>query len=393
MPREKFEYVERLGLYRKRIKDTDGKYVAIYGKTPTELSEKVKTARRAVEDNQTAKDNPTVSQYATEWLELYTAEMPRATFNVYDNAVRVHIVPVIGQFRIKDISPNSIKSVLVAMSGMSASMQSKTLNCMRKIFESAVDNDLISKNPCAKIKAGGKRTQEKEPLTEDQAQTLLDAVKGTRAEPFVQIGLYAGLRREEILGLRWDCVHLNGNAPHITVKRALRWEHNQPVVTEELKSAASKRTIPIPNQLVDYLRQIKGEPDSYVVGGAPLSQQQFRNLWRIVERREVGETTYRGENKEKVTFVRKKGEKSTSAAFRYTIDFEVTPHILRHTYITNLFLGGVDLKTVQYLAGHSDPQVTLKVYIHLMQNKPDDLIDKVNKAFEVKNEVKLNNNI
>ncbi len=381
MAREKFEYVERLGLYRKRIKDTDGKYVAIYGKTPTELSEKVKGARRAVEDNQTAKDNPTVEQYATEWLRLYTTEMPRATSNVYDNAVRLHIVPVIGQLRIKDVTPNNIKSVLVAMSGMSASMQSKSLNSMRKIFESAVDNNLITKNPCSKIKAGGKKTPEKEPLSDEQVQILLDAVKGTRAEPFIMVGLYAGLRREEILGLRWDSVYLDGNAPHISVKRALRWEHNKPVVTEELKSAAARRSIPIPPQLVDYLGPLKGNDESYVVGGSPLSQQQFRNLWRIVERREVGETTYRGEDKKKVTFVRKKGEKSTSASFRYTIDFEVTPHILRHTYITNLFLGGVDLKTVQYLAGHSDPQVTLKVYIHLMQNKPDDLIEKVNKAF------------
>lgn len=381
MPREKFEYVERLGLYRKRIKDTDGKYVAIYGKTPTELSEKVKDVRRTVEDNQTAKDNPTVEQYATEWLRLYTAEMPRATSSVYDNAVRLHIVPAIGQLRIKEVTPNNIKSVLVAMSGMSASMQSKALNSMRKIFESAVDNSLILKNPCAKIKAGGKKTQEKEPLSDKQVQILLDAVRGTRAEPFIMVGLYAGLRREEILGLRWDSVSLDGNAPHISVKRALRWEHNKPVVTDELKSDAARRSIPIPPQLVEYLRPLKDDGDTYVVGGSPLSQQQFRNLWRIVERREVGETTYRGEDKKKVTFVRKKGEKSTSASFCYTIDFDVTPHILRHTYITNLFLGGVDLKTVQYLAGHSDPQVTLKVYIHLMQNKPGDLIDKVNKAF------------
>lgn len=393
MPREKFEYVERLGLYRKRIKDVDGKYVAIYGKTPTELSEKVKTARRAVEDSQVSKDNPTVAQYAEKWLGLYTAEMPRATKNVYENAVRLHIIPIIGSLHIKDVSPDHAKSVLVAMAGMSASMQSKALNTMRKIFESAVDNNLIPKNPCAKLKAGGRKTQEKEALTAEQTATLLDAVKGTRAEPFIMIGLYAGLRREEILGLKWDCVHLSGNAPYISVRRALRWEHNRPEITEVLKSDsskrnASKRNVPIPPQLVEYLKPLQGEGNACVIGGEPLSQQQFRNLWRIVERRGVGETTYRGENKERVSFLRRKGEKSTSASFYYTIDFKVTPHILRHTYITNLFMAGVDLKTVQYLAGHSDPQVTLKVYIHLMHNKPDDLIDKVNSAFQVKNEVK-----
>lgn len=170
------------------------------------------------------------------------------------------------------------------------------------------------------------------------------------------------------------------------VRRALRWEHNQPIVTEELKTKAAKRSVPIPPQLVAYLSPRVGDPDAYVVGGAPMSQQRFRNLWRLVERRQTGEITYRKCNKkdkpEKVTINREKGAKSSSASFCYTIDFHVTPHILRHTYITNLFMAGVDLKTVQYLAGHSDPQVTLKVYIHLMQNRPTDLIGKITEAFK-----------
>ena len=63
------------------------------------------------------------------------------------------------------------------------------------------------------------------------------------------------------------------------------------------------------------------------------------------------------------------------------MDFHVTPHQLRHTYITNLLLAGVDVKTVQYLAGHERAKITLDIYAHLTYNRPEDLIEKVKKAF------------
>ena len=70
------------------------------------------------------------------------------------------------------------------------------------------------------------------------------------------IGLYSGLRREEILGLQWDCVSLE-DVPFIDVKRALRFEHNRPVVSERLKTTAARRVIPIPPQLTECLKEAK----------------------------------------------------------------------------------------------------------------------------------------
>ena len=65
----------------------------------------------------------------------------------------------------------------------------------------------------------------------------------------------------------------------------------------------------------------------------------------------------------------------------YSMDFQVTPHQLRHTYITNLLLSGVDVKTVQVLAGHEHAKITLDIYAHLTYNQPKDLISKVTAAF------------
>lgn len=71
----------------------------------------------------------------------------------------------------------------------------------------------------------------------------------------------------------------------------------------------------------------------------------------------------------------------TWAGIYYTLDFDVTPHLLRHTY-TNLIHEGVDPKTVQYLAGHENSKVTMDIYAKVKYNKPWELASVVNQAFE-----------
>ena len=64
----------------------------------------------------------------------------------------------------------------------------------------------------------------------------------------------------------------------------------------------------------------------------------------------------------------------------YSLDFDVTPHQLRHTYITNLIHAGVDPKTVQYLAGHENSKVTMDIYAKVKYNNPEELSSVVNSA-------------
>lgn len=109
-----------------------------------------------------------------------------------------------------------------------------------------------------------------------------------------------------------------------------------------------------------------------------------RRLWDLVSKRQAKERVYyRYINGVKTPFKveAKLGEKSKHGNCVYSIDFEVTPHILRHTYVSNLLLAGVDIKTVQYLAGHEKSKTTLDIYAHLAYNKPEDTITKVRKAF------------
>lgn len=79
------------------------------------------------------------------------------------------------------------------------------------------------------------------------------------------IGLYSGLRKEEILGLQWDCVFLDAKAPYISVRRAWHKDHNQTVVDTNLKTKAAKRDVPIPKCLVRCLQEEKNVSSSQYV--------------------------------------------------------------------------------------------------------------------------------
>lgn len=394
MPRPrkpKYEYVKSLKLYRKRIKDADGVYVAIYGSSPEELTKKLEEAEAMIDRAAYNRAHPTLSDYADRWMEMHLPNVRPGTANDYRYIIEHFIKKPLGYRRMSEITQDDIKLALVGVTSKSESVYRKTVMLFKQIFESAADSDIIDRSPCRKLGTGGRPQEEKQALTDDQVKTLLDAVRTAQTDiyPFVMIGLYAGLRREEIMGLKWINVVLTGKAPHISVRTALHWEHNRPVVSTELKSHAARRDVPIPPQLVECLKARKATSNSEFVfsgkDGQPKTESQFGNMWESVTTRMVKERTYikylpTGEKVVK-TISPKLGEKARCRNYCYTIDFDVSPHILRHTYITNLLLAGVDVKTVQYLAGHEHAKITLDIYTHLTYNKPENIIEKVNQAF------------
>lgn len=267
----------------------------------------------------------------------------------------------------------------------------RSVNMLYKvIFTSAVDSNIIDVSPCQRISAkGGKPRKDRDALTDEQIEKLLDAIKGLPPYVFVMIGLYAGLRREEILALKWECVFLDCDAPYLSVRRAWHVEHNRPIISTELKTKATKRDIPLPKQLLECLREAKEISTSeYVVAnrdGNPLSYTQFQRVWKYIVTRSTKERTYvRYVNGQKIVHTVKPvlGEKAAhNGEVVYSLDFQVTPHQLRHTYITNLIYAGVDPKTVQYLAGHENSKITMDIYAKVKYNKPQKLSAVVNSAF------------
>ena len=301
-----------------------------------------------------------------------------------------YIIKPLGEMYMEEVTADDIRLALVPLSKKSEGLYNKVNMLLKCIFYTAERNKILEHNPCAGISGkGGKPTKKKESLTDQQVAVLLDTVKGLPPYLFIMLGLYSGLRREEILALQWDCVFLDETTPYLSVRRAWRTEHNRPVVSTVLKTPAAKRDIPIPKCLVDCLREAKENSISdYVIAdskGEPLAASQFQRVWQYVVVRSTKPRNYykyvNGESiKYTVTPTLGMTQKN-QPQIKYTLDFDVTPHQLRHTYITNLLYAGVDPKTVQYLAGHENSKTTMDIYAKVKYNKPEELFGVVNGAF------------
>lgn len=178
--------------------------------------------------------------------------------------------------------------------------------------------------------------------------------------------------------------------PYLSVKRAWHTEHNRPVILDELKTKAAYRDVPLPDCLTECLREAKANSKSEFVianrDGGPLTYTQFVRVWKYITTRSTKERTYvRYVNGQRIkhTVTPVLGEKAAhNNTVVYTMDFQVTPHQLRHTYITNLIYAMVDPKTVQYLAGHQNSKITMDIYAKVKYNRPRELAAVVNSAFK-----------
>ena len=305
--------------------------------------------------------------------------------------VKSYIIKPLGHMYMADVTTDDIKMALVPASKKSVSVYRSVTMLIKCIFYSAEDSHIIDENPTKRISAkGGIPEKGKEALTDEQVQILLDSIRGLPPYVFVMIGLYAGLRREEILGLKWDCVFLDADVPYLSVKRAWHTEHNRPVILDELKTKAAYRDVPLPDCLTECLREAKANSKSEFVianrDGDPLTYTQFVRVWKYITTRSTKERTYvRYVNGQRIKHTVKPvlGEKAVhNNTVVYTMDFQVTPHQLRHTYITNLIYATVDPKTVQYLAGHENSKITMDIYAKVKYNRLRELAAVVNSAFK-----------
>ena len=329
--------------YRTDIEDTDGKRVILYARTREELYDKEMAALEQIDNATFRQKSPTVAEYCEKWLLMQSVHVRTTTLMDYTSKVRRHIIKELGQMRIADVTLDDIQIALVPVSKKSASVYKSVVILYKSIFRAAKESHVIDRNPTIYLdsKGGGVPQVEKQALTDDQAKRLLDAIRGLPPYVFVMIGLYAGLRREEILALQWDSVYLDTDAPCLTVRRAWHTEHNRPVILTELKTKAAERNVPLPVCLAECLKEAKANSISeYVVAnrdGEPLSYTQFKRLWQYIVTRTAKERVYyRYEDGKRVkhTVNPVLGEKAAhNGKVVYSLDFEVTPHQLRHPYV------------------------------------------------------------
>lgn len=359
--------------WRKQIKDPSGKYVPVYGATKQEVRDRVAARQAAWAAAASTLASPDFAALAVRWATLTATDASPRVRAYRQSALNNYILPVLGEIEAAALREEDVLRLKQSVSSMSRDSQTKILAIVRNICKFAAKNGYMTADPADGVKAAGPPPKEVDPLTPDQTAALLAAVKGTQTETFCRLCLHAGLRREEALALRWDCVHLEGAAPFLEVRRALRWPTNAaPEISDRLKSKAAKRDIPLPTTLAAHLRAVRAATGSLFVihnrEGGPVSYSSWRSLWRVVEARTAGD---RG----------KVGDKVRNHAVVISLDFPVHPHQLRHTYCTRLILGGVDVKRVQYLMGHASARITLEIYTKLMSSDLQDTASAVRRIF------------
>lgn len=383
--------VKGVTYFRTRVTDNDGNRISLYGLTREELFDKVQETEKQIENKTFRRNTPTVREYCEKWLLMKSANVRETTMIDYRSKVKNHIIKPLGDMKMGDVTADDIRLAIIPASKLSASVF-KSVNVLYKcIFQSAFESKVIDKDPTVFLtpEGGGIPQKERIPLTDEQVEKLLAATKGLPPYLFVMLGLYAGLRREEILGLQWDSVYLDCEAPYLTVRRAWHTENNQPVILTELKTRAAHRSIPCPPRLVEALKEAeKTAKSEYVIAnkdGGPLTYTQFKRLWTfIVTRTALPRKAKKkvGDKYVKYMLYPKLGEKArNNGHVVYSLDFEVTPHQLRHTYITNLIYASVDPKTVQYLAGHENSKITMDIYAKAKYNRPKDVAPMLEHVF------------
>lgn len=321
--------------FRKTITLPNGVRKQIYAATAAELEEKVLEAKIQIRAGVDLSQDMNFEQFIRLWYKLNKLpSIKQKTREYYDNVIDNHLIPALGKLPLRQIKPMHVTAALAGMSELSASINAQALQILRAVFDSAVDNNLIAKSPVPRgQKAGGQPAKKVHALTKEQSDRLLKALEGTRARLFVYLALKTGMRRGELLGLKWDCVDLDQAVVH--VRRNLVFADAGETLNEYGKTDAAIRDLPLDPAAVAVLRAERAKTNSLFVfsklDGTMLTHSAFNAMWSTVGRRDL--------------------------------DFEVTPHQLRHTFCTRCFEAGLDVKEVQYLAGHANPDITMRVYI------------------------------
>lgn len=345
---EKYQY------YTKAIPLPGGRRKYVRAKTKEELEAKVQELKQLSSKGVDISNDITLGAFIQQWYDIYKKPYLREkSQDIVKYVVNHYIIPPLGNKLPRDITPMQIQAVMAGMDGKSNSLQVKVLITLRDIFSVAEENGLVVKSPVSKrLKAGGKPTEEKEPLTPTEESILLNAVTNVRAKTFLLLCLRTGVRKGEALALCYDDIDFTKKVIHI--RRNAIVKDGGTTISDETKTKAGRRDIPLPEDLEQWLlKRSKRQRSKYIFhmkNGQLLTQSAFRGMFRLIARE--------------------------------LPDKHVTAHILRHTYITRLFEAGLDIKEIQYLAGHSKVDMTLSVYTHYDRvSREAETVEKVRSAF------------
>jgi integrase len=319
----------------------------VYGRTRQQVVaalERLRQKRRTA-GLPPAPERTTLEQYLRTWLADTAAPTVRPkTLDLYARAVG-RIVRVLGRVRLVDLGPHHVQHLLRALEQEGAGVRACQVcyETLRKALNDAVRLGLRESNPALRVRPPRKPYRPPRTWTAEEARRFLEVAREDRYWGVFALALSTGLRKAEILGLCWDCVDLERGV--VRVVRQLQDLHGDLVLSEP-KSAASRRSVPLPPLALEALRWHHAKaareghyrPDGPVFTDTRGGFVRPSNLYRrhflpLIERAGVPRIRF---------------------------------HDLRHTAATLALEQGVHPRVVADLLGHSRVTLTLSTYSHVL---------------------------
>jgi integrase len=326
----------------------DGRRVVRRASSRKDAAAKLELLLKARAEGQALAADRSTAAFLTDWLAVVRNTVALGTFERYEQYVRVHAIPALGRIRLGRLTPQHFQRLYQEKlaAGLSPTV-SHLHTVLHGAFAEAVRWGLLSRNVVALVRPPRKVHVEVVALTVEEARALLAAAAGTRFEVLFVLALKTGMRRGELLALRWEDVDLDKGV--LQVRGTLR-RTREGLTIGTPKTAASRRRVVLSPSSVAALRGHRARQQQERQAAGDLWQDfglVFPNtLGRPMEPRCLLSDVYR-------PLLKRAGLPP------------VTFHALRHTAATLLLAEGEHPKVVQELLGHAQVSITLDRYSHM----------------------------
>ncbi len=319
----------------------------------------------AIEKGDVINESPIqLGSWMQEWLHLYCVNVEATTKCNYEGQISRYLIPIIGHIPLKSLENAHIQAWVNKLSA--DGLSPKTIRNVYMNLNSALKKAKLLKkindNPCEGTELPKRVKPVFKIYTSDDMSTMLEAAKGTDMYFPLLVETMTGLRRGELLALRWSDIDFDEKVIHIHRNRVYA---GGKVIEKKPKTSAGVRDLTIGDRFLEALRMERTKylcdkaeygyefkDQDYVVrqwNGEPYHPQSWKNKWS--------------------RFIAEHGLE------------HIRFHDLRHSNVTALLESGVSMKTVQYRAGHSNISTTMDIYAHCTTKMQQDAGEKMDDLF------------
>jgi integrase len=318
-----------------------------YGKRRSDVAQKLASAAKDYQNGLTpAPERLTVANVLTDWLETSGRHKLRpSTLTSYTQTINQHLIPELGRIKLSKLMPQHVQRYMDVKleSGLSPRSVDYHRAILRRVLNQSIKWGQLARNPAALVDGPRQERYQATVFTREETRRFLQAIRGHRLEALFSVAVAVGLRKSEILGLEWS--DIDQGAGTVTVRHQLQRVAGK-LQLVPLKTASSRRTIPLPTLTVEALRAHK--------------------IRHLEERLRAGDT-WQGWNQ---VFTTPHGTpidgRNLSRIFHGILSDAELPrlrfHDLRHSCATLLLEQGVDVRTIMDVLGHSQISLTLNTY-------------------------------